>query len=52
LSTIPINILITVYFKDERIITYERFSKADWEYLKKVDANRYRHDQCEQLMQF
>ena len=36
---------INPHFKNEKIITYERFSKAVWEYLKK-------QDRCEQLTLF
>ncbi len=43
---------INPILKDEKIITYERFSKAVWEHLKNIGANRYRHDRCEQLRLF
>lgn len=43
---------INPYFTDYKIITYERFSRAVWEYLKNINANRSEHGSCEQLTLF
>lgn len=33
------------FFKDEKIITYERFSKAVWDYLKNINKQQSKQEQ-------
>lgn len=43
---------INTFFKEEKIITFEKFSRAVWEYLKNTNANRSEQGRCEQLTLF